>query len=280
MGLTRRKLFPVAAVLLLFPLALLAQDLRDGVWPGRAERGPFEVELKLVVEEGRIGAVKYESIPNWHTATVMREMTEQILDRQSAELDAVTGATISCELIAEAVGQALDRARPDPDAAPTPRAESRGGRVILKTTLGEIELELFPEKAPKAGENFLRLAGEGYYDGTIFHRVIPDFMIQGGDPTGTGRGGRSIWGKPFEDEFHDDLVFDRTGLLAMANSGPNTNNSQFFITVAKTPWLNNRHTIFGRVISGYDVVEAISRVATGPGNRPREEVKILEAVVR
>lgn len=278
MRLTIRMFIALAAAALVIPGILAARDYRDGVWSGRAERGPFSVEVEIAIAGGRITEVKYVSLPDWETETVKREMTKQILERQSAELDAVTGATISCELIAEAVAQALDRARPEPEAESNPPAESRGDRVILKTTMGEIELELFPDKAPKACENFMGLIGKGYYNGTIFHRVIPNFMIQGGDPTGTGRGGRSLWGAPFEDEFHPELRFDRVGLLAMANSGPNTNGSQFFITVAKTPWLNNRHTIFGRVVSGFGVVEAISRAET-EANRPLEEIKIVEALI-
>jgi len=138
-------------------------------------------------------------------------------------------------------------------------------------------LLLYPEKAPKTVENFIGLVKKGYYDGIIFHRVIPGFMIQGGDPTGTGRGGSSLWGKPFKDEFSPGLQFDKPGLLAMANSGPDTNGSQFFITVAPTPWLNNHHTIFGEVTGGYDVVKAIERTPTGPGARPKAEQKILKA---
>ena len=104
-------------------------------------------------------------------------------------------------------------------------------------------------------------------------------MIQGGDPTGTGRGGESLWGRPFQDEFGSGLKFDKPGILAMANSGPDTNGSQFFITVAPTPWLNNHHTIFGEVVKGYDVVEKLEKTPTGPGNRPRTEQKILKATL-
>ncbi|MFC1658909.1 peptidylprolyl isomerase [Candidatus Omnitrophota bacterium] len=149
--------------------------------------------------------------------------------------------------------------------------------VVLVTSEGEIEIKLMPAVAPKACENFSGLVKQGYYDGIIFHRVIKNFMIQGGDPTGTGRGGSSIWGKPFNDEVRPDVQFDRPGLLAMANSGPNTNGSQFFITTAATPWLNMRHTIFGEVISGYEVVSKIENIATGTGDRPLTEQKIIKA---
>ena len=117
--------------------------------------------------------------------------------------------------------------------------------VVLETTQGIIEIKLMPEVAPKACANFIGLVKEGFYDGIIFHRVIKNFMIQTGDPTGTGRGGRSIWNGPFEDEFTNAVKFDRPGLVAMANAGPNTNTSQFFITTTVTPWLNMKHTIFG-----------------------------------
>lgn len=146
--------------------------------------------------------------------------------------------------------------------------------AVIKTNMGTFEAELYPDKAPKAVENFTDLAESGYYKGVIFHRVIPDFMIQGGDPTGTGMGGESTWGRPFEDEVNTGLVFDSPGMLAMANSGPNTNGSQFFITVAKTPWLNGHHTIFGKIINGMDAVYAISKVQRNKQDKPLKDVKI------
>jgi peptidylprolyl isomerase len=151
--------------------------------------------------------------------------------------------------------------------------------VQIETNKGTFEVTLRPDIAPKATENFVTLAQQGYYNGIIFHRVIPDFMIQGGDPTGTGRGGKSIWGAPFEDEFSDTAKFDRPGLLAMANAGPKTNGSQFFITTAKTPWLNNKHTIFGEVTQGMDVIQKIEKVETGAANKPVEDVKIIKMTV-
>lgn len=147
--------------------------------------------------------------------------------------------------------------------------------VIIETNQGEIEVTLKPHIAPKTVENFVKLAQKGYYNGVIFHRVIPGFMIQGGDPTGTGRGGQSIWGSTFEDEVSVDVRFDKKGLLAMANAGPGTNGSQFFITTATTPWLNMKHTIFGEVTKGYDVVQKIETTKTGQGDRPVEPQKIL-----
>jgi len=151
--------------------------------------------------------------------------------------------------------------------------------VTLETTSGTIVLRLFPDVAPKACENFTTHARQGYYDGIIFHRVIPDFMIQCGDPTGTGRGGQSIWGRPFEDEVKPTVKFDKPGLLAMANAGPRTNGSQFFITTAATGWLHLKHTIFGEVVQGYDIAEKISREPRDGMDKPRTTQKIIKATV-
>ena len=142
--------------------------------------------------------------------------------------------------------------------------------VTLHTNRGEIALELFDDDAPKTVGNFLELARDGFYDGVIFHRVIPDFMIQGGDPTGTGSGGP---GYKFEDEINDHKV--ERGALAMANAGPNTNGSQFFVvTTGAAPWLDGKHTVFGRVTNGMDVVDAISEAPRDARDRPREDVTI------
>jgi cyclophilin family peptidyl-prolyl cis-trans isomerase len=142
--------------------------------------------------------------------------------------------------------------------------------ATLHTSEGPIELELHSEDAPKTVENFVKLSRDGFYEGVIFHRVIPDFMIQGGDPTGTGTGGP---GYEFEDEFNQHPV--ERGALAMANAGPNTNGSQFFIvTVEAAPWLDGKHTVFGRVTSGMDVVDRISQADRGANDRPREPVTI------
>ena len=152
--------------------------------------------------------------------------------------------------------------------------------IVLETTQGAIELNLFPEIAPKACESFVGLVKKGYYDGIIFHRVIKSFMVQCGDPTGTGRGGASIWGSPFEDEFRKDVIFDKPGILAMANSGPNTNGSQFFITTVPTPWLNQKHTIFGEVVAGYENVQKIESQPTDPQGRPNTGQKIIKAYIK
>ncbi len=161
------------------------------------------------------------------------------------------------------------------------QAEQKAPVAVLETNVGTIEIKLFPKVAPKAVENFVTHIKNGYYDGLIFHRVIKGFMIQGGDPTGTGRGGESIWKRDFEDEFAANVVFDRPYLLAMANRGPKTNGSQFFITVAPTPWLNGRHTIFGEVIKGQDVVKKIENVDVSPrANRPLFDQKIKKAYIK
>jgi peptidyl-prolyl cis-trans isomerase B (cyclophilin B) len=143
-------------------------------------------------------------------------------------------------------------------------------RAVLQTNHGAIEIELYPDEAPKTVGNFVKLAQDGFYDGLIFHRVIPDFMIQGGDPTGTGRGGP---GYQFEDEFNEHKV-DR-GALAMANTGPNTNGSQFFIVTADAcPWLDGKHTVFGRVTSGIEVADKISGLPADGSDKPRDDAVI------
>ena len=143
-------------------------------------------------------------------------------------------------------------------------------KATMQTNQGAIELDLFDDDAPKTVENFKKLANDGFYNGVIFHRVIPDFMIQGGDPTGTGSGGP---GYTFEDEFNDRKAV--RGTLAMANAGPNTNGSQFFIITAEaTPWLDGKHTVFGEVTSGMDVVDTIEQTDTDPRDKPIEEMRI------
>ena len=180
-------------------------------------------------------------------------------------------------------------------------AENATIKTTIKTNMGDIKLALFKEQAPKKVDNFIGLSKEGKYDNVIFHRVINGFMIQGGDPTGTGMGGESIYGKSFEDEFSNEL-FNIRGALSMANAGPNTNGSQFFIVQAKnipdemfdqmkdagypeeiieaykeggTPWLDHRHTVFGQVISGMDVVDKIAAVETTFGDKPKDDVVIV-----
>lgn len=185
-------------------------------------------------------------------------------------------------------------------------ANARGPQVTIETSMGTIQLQLFPEQAPKTVENFVTHAQAGYYDGLTFHRVIPNFMIQGGDPTGTGMGGESIWGQPFEDEFSQE-IYNLRGAVSMANAGPNTNGSQFFIVQDKdmteqmqgqmkdagfpdeivdayknggTPWLDFRHTVFGQVISGMDVVDAIAQVKTDASDQPATPVTMDKVTIQ
>jgi cyclophilin family peptidyl-prolyl cis-trans isomerase len=144
----------------------------------------------------------------------------------------------------------------------------------FKTNLGSFTIELFEDRAPKTTKNFIDLAEKGFYDGVIFHRVIKDFMIQGGDPTGTGRGGP---GYTIPDEFHPELRHGGPGILSMANAGPNTGGSQFFITLEATPWLDGKHAVFGEVATGADVVKAIGSTPTARGDRPLQDV-VMESV--
>ncbi len=163
------------------------------------------------------------------------------------------------------------------------QANENNPHVVLETTQGNIELILYKDIAPLAVENFTTHVKNGYYNGIAFHRIIKGFMIQGGDPTESGRGGESIWGKPFKDEYRDK-TFNKAGILAMANAGPNTNGSQFFITVAKTPWLNGRHTIFGEATQeSMIVVKKLENVATmgrKGGDRPLERQEIIKAYIK
>lgn len=158
-------------------------------------------------------------------------------------------------------------------------SEKENFNVILETTQGDVEIELMPVIAPLAVANFVGHINSGYYNDLIFHRVIEGFMVQGGDPLGTGTGGESIWGKNFPDEFSPEARFDTEGLLAMANSGPMTNGSQFFITTSTPEWLNDKHTIFGKVVKGYDNVKKIEGVEKGAGDKPVEDQKIVKAYI-
>jgi peptidyl-prolyl cis-trans isomerase A (cyclophilin A) len=148
--------------------------------------------------------------------------------------------------------------------------------ATFDTTAGTFKIELYEDKAPITTKNFVDLANKGFYNGTVFHRVIDGFMIQGGDPQGTGRGGP---GYTIKDEFHKDLKHTGPGILSMANAGPNTGGSQFFITLAATPWLDNKHAVFGEVKEGLDVVQKIGSTRTGPGDRPVQEQKINRITV-
>lgn len=163
------------------------------------------------------------------------------------------------------------------------QADSKKTTVVLETTQGTIELILYPKVAPLAVENFTKHIKNGYYNGIAFHRIIKDFMIQGGDPTESGRGGKSIWGKPFKDEYKN-LTFNKAGILAMANAGPSTNGSQFFITTAKTPWLNGRHTIFGEATpNSMNTISKLNNIATlgrRGGDKPQTRQEIIKAYIK
>lgn len=148
--------------------------------------------------------------------------------------------------------------------------------ALIKTSLGDIRIKLFSDEVPKTVENFVTLSRKGFYNGLIFHRVIPRFMIQTGDPTGTGRGGP---GYQFKDEFHPDLSHDQPGVLSMANAGPNTNGSQFFITEAATPWLDKKHSVFGKVVEGMEIVTKIASVSRSAQDKPLEPVKMISVTI-
>jgi len=144
----------------------------------------------------------------------------------------------------------------------------------FQTNMGNFDIELYPREVPKTVENFVGLAMKNYYNGITFHRIIDNFMIQGGDPTGTGMGGESYWGGEFADEFSPNLLHDVPGVLSMANAGPNTNGSQFFIILVPTPWLNGKHSVFGKVFQGLDIVQKIGKVRTNASDKPIESVVI------
>ena len=146
--------------------------------------------------------------------------------------------------------------------------------VTLHTSHGDLKLEIFCDTVPRTSFNFLALCGSGYYDGTLFHRNVKGFMLQGGDPTGTGKGGESIWGSKFADEVRQENTHSARGILSMANSGPNSNGSQFFITYAKHPHLDNNYTVFGKVIDGWDALAAIERVPCSEKHRPLSDVRL------
>nr|WP_321266354.1 peptidylprolyl isomerase [uncultured Sulfurimonas sp.] len=163
------------------------------------------------------------------------------------------------------------------------QANEKDSRVILETTQGNIELILFKDIAPLAVENFTTHVKNGYYNGVAFHRIIKNFMIQGGDPTESGKGGKSIWGKAFKDEYKNK-TFNKAGILAMANAGPHTNGSQFFITTVKTPWLNGRHTIFGEITKeSMNTLSKLNNVATfgrSGADRPQDRQEIIKAYIK
>mmetsp|Transcript_23026 Transcript_23026/g.38101 ORF Transcript_23026/g.38101 Transcript_23026/m.38101 type:complete len:617 (-) Transcript_23026:553-2403(-) len=181
----------------------------------------------------------------------------------------------------EQVGRDIFNEKPSKEDLQLAQREAKGPlprMACINTSYGEVHVKLFPEECPKTVENFTTHARNSYYDGVIFHRVIKGFMVQTGDPLGDGTGGTSIWGHEFEDEFHRSLRHDRPFTLSMANAGPNTNGSQFFITCAPTTWLDNKHTVFGRVVQGTDVVQGIEKVKCDKNDKPISDVKIISIV--
>ena len=159
-------------------------------------------------------------------------------------------------------------------------ATEQAPNVYFETSMGTFECELYWQHAPRTCHNFASLADRGYYNGCLFHRIVPNFIIQTGDPTGTGRGGASIYGKNFDDEIHPDLRHTGAGILSMANSGPNTNGSQFFVTLAPTQFLDGIHTIFGRISAGLKTIEKIGKVETDNTERPTSDILIVNASTR
>eukprot|EP00308_Calcidiscus_leptoporus_P024452 CAMPEP_0119354182 /NCGR_PEP_ID=MMETSP1334-20130426/3213_1 /TAXON_ID=127549 /ORGANISM="Calcidiscus leptoporus, Strain RCC1130" /LENGTH=613 /DNA_ID=CAMNT_0007367667 /DNA_START=39 /DNA_END=1880 /DNA_ORIENTATION=- len=181
----------------------------------------------------------------------------------------------------EAVGRDVFNEKPSKEDLQLAQREAKGPlpkMACINTSYGEVHVKLFPDECPKTVENFTTHARNGYYDGVLFHRVIKGFMVQTGDPLGDGTGGTSIWGHEFEDEFHRSLRHDRPYTLSMANAGPNTNGSQFFVTTAPTTWLDNKHTVFGRVVQGTDVVQGIEKVKTDKQDKPIADIKIISIV--
>lgn len=254
--------------------------------PGFSEGSLEKIGMVIAVQSGLtrlgFGAAEAESIRAGFLKGATATEPPADLEAKMPVFEAYIEQRI--ELAQEAIRAEEEKAREAAMAEFKSIAEEWSGKeninVVLETTQGAIELELYPKHAPLAVANFVGHIENGYYDGLLFHRVIDDFMIQGGDPMGTGSGGESIWGKPFPDEFTEALRFDEEGLLAMANAGPMTNGSQFFITTSKPGGLNDRHTIFGKVVSGYSAVEAIEKTDTNAQDRPMEDQKIIKAYVK
>ncbi len=194
-----------------------------------------------------------------------------VLENVSKSVEEVEQAQSNAEKAESAVAEAENTSE---EVEKLEVEENMNTIVELETTMGTMKIKLYDDKAPKTVKNFKDLVGKGFYDGTIFHRVIKDFMIQGGDPTGTGSGGP---GYKIPDEFGPGLKHSKKGILSMANAGPNSGGSQFFITLVATPWLDGKHAIFGELAEGMDVLDKIGSTPTGPGDRPKTEVKIIKA---
>ncbi len=194
-----------------------------------------------------------------------------VLENVSKSVEEVDQAQSNAEKAESAVAEAENTSE---EVEKLEVEENMNTIVELETTMGTMKIKLYDDKAPKTVKNFKDLVGKGFYDGTIFHRVIKDFMIQGGDPTGTGSGGP---GYKIPDEFGPGLKHSKKGILSMANAGPNSGGSQFFITLVATPWLDGKHAIFGELVEGMDVLDKIGSTPTGSGDRPKTEVKIIKA---
>jgi len=203
-----------------------------------------------------------------------------LLTASSAWADMPDFATHKHKKTAAPVSQQTQAPAPstpaDKPAEPKEEKPMARPKFIIETSMGTIEGELYDDKAPQTVDNFIKLSKKGFYDGLIFHRVIPDFMIQTGDPTGTGTGGP---GYEFRDEFNAKLHHDKPGMLSMANSGPNTNGSQFFITEVPTPWLDNKHSIFGQVTKGMDIVKAIAHAPRDADDKPLTTITMKKVTV-
>lgn len=252
------------------PLQLaLYQDV-----PAKKRKGPIS-SLDLATAENPILDSSDQNFDATLLFTAFKKGRFYLLTRREPVTDSETGNFFERDVQNE---------KPSSTSAVS-KAEASGKRksgqvkVVLRTSKGDIHLQLTPNETPRTVQNFVTHCRDGYYNNVIFHRVIKNFMMQTGDPQGDGTGGESIWGGEFEDEFHPDLKHTQPFVLSMANCGPNTNGSQFFITTVKCPWLDNKHTVFGKVVHGSDVVTAIENVACDKTDRPVEDVKILQVDV-
>ena len=258
-----------------------AEDL-PGFSQGALEKIGVVISMQSGVQQLGFGADAADAIRDgFIRGAVAKEMDPAVEAKMPAFQAAIQGRMQEAEA-AIAAERAKQREAEMAEFATVAEDWAKKDKMIavLETTQGAVEIELYPKEAPLAVANFVGHIKNGYYNDLTFHRVIDGFMIQGGDPQGTGTGGQSIWGKPFPDEFSDTLRFDQVGLLAMANSGPTTNGSQFFITTSKPNWLNDKHTIFGKVVEGYDNVVKIEKTETGARDKPVQDQKIVKAYIK
>ncbi|CAM1327601.1 PPIL2 (predicted), partial [Pycnogonum litorale] len=214
-----------------------------------------------------------EELEREYKPEVKKEVTKEVADKLNAAHYSTGAVAASFTSTSMAPTTQHEAAILDVDSVRYAKVKKKG-YVRLQTNLGPLNLELHCDLVPKTCENFMKLCDKGYYHGTIFHRSIRNFMIQGGDPTGTGKGGQSIWGKAFKDEFKVHLMHQGRGILSMANSGPDTNKSQFFITYRSCKHLDNKHSVFGRVVGGLDTVSAMEKIEVDAKDKPKEEIKV------